>query len=122
MAMFATSRIEKVSSGCAIAETWMPLNGGGGSSLTARDPQTGVWHQLWIGSAPGRVFFEGGPVGGTMVLTGYWGNEANGEPQLIRMTYSLREDGTVRQYGEASSDHGASWSDSFDFIYSPKSG
>lgn len=118
----ATSRIERVSGGCAIRETWMPSGGGDGTSITSRDPDTGIWHQLWVGSQPGRIFFSGGTVGEAMVLTGYWGSNAEGQPQLIRMTYTRREDGSVRQHGEASSDHGASWVDSFDFLYLPVAG
>ncbi|KLI62793.1 hypothetical protein [Aurantiacibacter marinus] len=118
----ATSVIRKLANGCAIHETWMPLQGGGGTSVSTRDPNSGTWHQLWVGSVPGRVFFEGGPVEGNMVLTGYWGTDNNGVAQLIRMTYTAQEDGTVRQYGEVSTDHGANWSDSFDFIYSRQAG
>lgn len=120
----ANSRIEKVSSGCAIRESWMPFGGRNGTSLSAYDPATGTWQQLWVGSAPGRVVFEGGPasVGEVtgMVLTGYWGKDKDGNPSLVRMTYTLREDGSVRQHGEASSDHGLSWADSFDLIYRPR--
>ncbi len=116
----AESRIEKVSAGCAIRETWMPLRGRGGSSLSAYDPETGGWHQLWVGGAPGRVFFDGGAVDGRMVLTGYWGKDNEGNPSLVRMTYSVQEDGSVRQHGQASSDHGVTWSDSFDLIYRRK--
>ncbi len=118
----ATSRIETVSNGCAIRETWMPLRGGGGASLTTLDPQTGMWQQLWVGAQPGRVFLEGGPVGGAMVLTGYWGRTPSGEPNLVRMTYTAADDGSVRQHGQASANHGVTWSDSFDLTYRPKSG
>lgn len=116
----ATSRIEKVSAGCAIRETWMPLSGGSGTSLSTYDPKTGTWHQLWVGQTPGRVFFEGGLVDGSMVLTGYWGSDPKGNKALIRMTYTRREDGSVRQYGQQSIDHGQTWSDGFDLIYRPK--
>lgn len=116
----ADSRIEKVSAGCAIRETWMPLQGGGGTSLSAYDPQDGAWHQLWVGQTPGRVFFDGGPIDGAMVLTGYWGKDSAGNPSLVRMTYTVQEDGSVRQHGQASSDHGLSWSDSFDLVYRRK--
>lgn len=117
----ADSRIEKVSNGCAVRETWMPLQGGGGASLTTLDPRTGTWNQLWVGGQPGRIFFEGGPVGEDMVLTGYWGRDPEGNPNLVRMTYTLLDDGAVRQHGQASSDHGVSWSDSFDLVYRRKS-
>jgi hypothetical protein len=116
----ADSLIEKVSVGCAIRETWMPVQGRGGTSLSAYDPATGGWHQLWVGGVPGRVFFDGGAVDGAMVLTGYWGRNAQGNPMLVRMTYTLEEDGSVRQYGQASADHGRTWSDAFDYIYRRK--
>ena len=116
----ADSRIEKVSAGCAIEENWMPLQGRPGTSLSAYDPKTGGWHQLWIGGTPGRVFFDGGATDGKMILTGYWGKDAAGNPALVRMTYSVQEDGSVRQYGQSSADHGLSWSDSFDLIYRRK--
>ena len=53
----AESRIEKLYSGCAIRENWMPVRGGGGGSLSAYDPRTGRWHQTWVGGGPGPVFF-----------------------------------------------------------------
>ena len=116
----ADSRIEKVSAGCAVRENWMPLRGRPGTSLSAFDPATGGWHQLWVGGTPGRVFFDGGAREGKMVLTGYWGQDAAGNRSLVRMTYSVQDDGSVRQYGQASSDHGVTWSDSFDLIYRRK--
>ena len=60
----ADSKIEKLYGGCAIRENWMPLRGSGGGSLNNLDPESGRWHQTWIGSSPGRVEFEGGPVAG----------------------------------------------------------
>jgi hypothetical protein len=53
-----------------------------------------------------------------MVLTGMWAN-VNGPNQdaLIRMIYSPQTDGSVRQHGEQSIDHGLTWTTSFDFIY-----
>ena len=121
--LVARSRIEKLYNGCAIRENWMPLRGAGGGSLSGFDPATQRWHQTWIGSAPGVVQFEGGPVGGKMVLTGWWpGSGPNGEDGLTRMTYSRVETGAVRQFGEFSADHGLTWRPSFDFIYRPHQG
>ncbi len=116
----AHSRIESVAHGCAIRETWMPFRGGGGTSTTAYDTVTGIWHQTWIGAQPGEVDFYGGIVDGAMVLTGYWGRASSGQPNLVRMTYTLRDDGSVRQYGQTSTDHGLTWSDSFDLTYRPR--
>lgn len=116
----ARSRIEKLYGGCAIRESWMPLKGGGGGSLSGHDPASGRWHQTWIGSAPGPVHFDGGPSGGAMVLTGWWPGSGPGRADgLTRMTYSPLGDGAVRQLGEFSADHGLTWATSFDLIYRP---
>jgi len=118
--LVAHSRIEKLYAGCAIRENWMPLKGGAGGSLSAFEPATGRWHQTWIGSAPGRVEFDGGLADGRMVLTGWWPKSGpKGEDGLTRMTYSRQADGAVRQLGEFSGDHGLTWKTTFDFIYRP---
>lgn len=115
----ADSRIQRLHNGCAVLESWMPLKGAGGTSLNHYDAHTARWHQKWVGSSPGAVEFSGGNTDGKMVLTGNW--PSPGAPHtLIRMTYTPNADGSVRQYGEASTDHGISWQTSFDFIYRPK--
>lgn len=116
--LVAHSRIEKLYAGCAIRENWMPLKGSGGGSLSAVDPATGRWHQVWIGSQPGRVEFDGGLAGKVMVLTGFWqGGNGPGQDALIRMSYTPIDKDTVRQHGEQSTDQGLTWTTSFDFIY-----
>lgn len=116
--LVAHSKIEKLYGGCAVRENWMPLKGGDGGSLNSVDPKTGRWHQIWIGSQPGRVEFEGGFASGRMVLTGYWlGVNGPGRDGLIRMSYTPIDRNTVRQHGEISTDQGLTWSDNFDFIY-----
>jgi hypothetical protein len=116
--MIAHSRIEKLYGGCAIRENWMPLKGPGGGSLNALDPSTGRWHQTWVDSSGGRVEFDGGPVDGGMVLTGFWrGVNGPGKDGMIRMTYTRINADTVRQHGQISLDHGLTWSDNFDFLY-----
>jgi hypothetical protein len=120
--LVAHSKIEKLYTDCAVRENWMPLKGGGGGSLNSYDPETGLWHQTWTGSQPGRTEFSGGLAGEKMVLTGHWRNvNGPGQHALIRMSYSKQADGSVRQHGEQSVDHGLTWTPSFDFIYRRKS-
>ena len=38
---------------------------------------------------------------------------------LVRMTYSKNSDGSVRQFGEQSTDKGQTWKPNFDFTYRP---
>jgi hypothetical protein len=116
--LIAHSRIEKLYGGCAVRENWMPVGGSGGGSLNNYDPATKLWHQTWIGPQPGRVEFDGGLAGGKMVLTGFWaGVNGPGQDALIRMSYIPQPDGSVRQFGEQSTDHGLTWAPNFDFIY-----
>ena len=117
----ADSKIERISSGCVIRETWMPLQGGDGTSMSMINHRSGRWEQTWVGSDGKRVDFSGGPVDGAMVITGYWdGIGPGGSDVLIRMTYSLNDDGSVRQFGEGSADHGKTWQTSFDLTYRRK--
>jgi hypothetical protein len=121
----ANSRIEKLSGGCTIREQWMPFQGAGGISLSAVNHNSGRWEQTWVGSDGKRVDFEGGVVanedGAKMVLTGYWDDVGGpGQDALVRMTYSRVEEASVRQFGEASTDHGISWQPFFDFTYRPR--
>lgn len=117
----ASSTIERLYNGCAIRENWQPFSGNSGGSLSNYDPKTGQWHQRWIGSSPGLVDFVGGFSDGKMILTGNWPTPS-APHQLVRMTYSKLDDGSVRQFGEASLDHGLTWATSFDFIYRAKKG
>ncbi|MEM9500922.1 MAG: hypothetical protein AAF941_03645 [Pseudomonadota bacterium] len=118
----AESRIERLFSGCAIREHWMPFQGSEGGSTSLVNHKTGRWEQVWIGGDGVRVDFTGGVVDGNMVLSGYWDDIGGpGTDALVRMTYTVNEDGSVRQFGEASADHGKTWQPSFDFLYRRKS-
>ena len=114
--LVAHSRIEKLYNGCAIRENWMPLNGQTGGSLNTYVASAKQWRQLWTDSSASWAEFRGGFEGRAMVLTGT-GFAPNGA--LTRMTYMLRADGSVRQFGENSADGGKSWTPSFDFTYRP---
>ena len=108
--LVAHSLIEKVY-GCGIRENWMPLNNQPGGSLSTYVPAEKRWEQFWIDSGGSRAIFTGGWNGSAMVITGKWGGP------LVRMSYSKNADGSVRQFGEQSTDEGKSWQPSFDFTY-----
>ena len=110
--LVAHSLIERVY-GCGIRENWMPLAKPGGGSLSIYVPDQKRWEQFWIDSSGSRAFFTGGWNGSAMVITGKWGGP------LVRMSYSRNSDGSVRQFGEQSTDEGENWSPSFDFTYRP---
>lgn len=116
--LVAHSLIEKLYAGCTIRENWMPLSKSDGGSLNMYDPADKRWHQTWQDSQNGRVTFEGALVAGKMILVGDWkGVNGPGQDAMIRMTYTRNSDGSVRQFGEQSTDFGATWSPNFDFTY-----
>jgi hypothetical protein len=118
--LVAHSLIEKLYAGCVIRENWMPLKGSAGGSLNNYVTEDKRWHQTWVDSSNARVDFVGGLVAGKMVLTGFWpGVIGPGQDALVRMTYTPHADGSVRQFGQASSDHGLTWQPNFDFTYRP---
>ena len=110
--MVARSLIEPVY-GCGIRENWMPLDDQPGGSLSIYVPEAKRWEQFWIDSQGSRAIFTGGWNGSAMVIAGKWGGP------LVRMSYSKNADGSVRQFGEQSTDEGKNWSSSFDFTYRP---
>src|SRR5687767_13009083 len=121
--LVAHSLIERLYAGCAIRENWMPLKGAGGGSLNNYLTDDKRWHQTWVDSSNARVDFIGGLVGGKMVLVGFWkGVNGPGQDALTRMTYTANTDGSVRQFGETSTDHGVTWQSSFDFTYRKSTG
>jgi hypothetical protein len=111
----AHSLIEKVY-GCGIRENWAPNAGGDGGSLSIYVPAEKGWRQTWIDFTGSYVDFRGGWDGHAMVLTGNWPGP-DGKPNLVRMTYTVGPDGSVRQAGAASKDGGKTWTPSFDLTY-----
>jgi hypothetical protein len=109
----AHSLIEKVYNGCGIRENWMPLNNQTGGSLNIYLPEEKHWEQFWIDSQGTRATFVGGWNGKAMVIQGKWAGP------LVRISYSKNADGSVRQFGEQSTDEGKNWKPSFDLTYRP---
>ena len=110
-----TSSVQVVSGGCALLENWTALNGSTGKSLNAFVPATGQWRQFWVG--------QGGAV--TDYAESTWSDGAitflsrPNAPKLPyqRLTFTPLADGTVRQFGEISTDSGRTWKTGYDFYY-----
>lgn len=117
--LIAHSLIERRYNACAIRENWMPLRGQGGGSFSAWRPGTNNWRQTWVDSSGAWVEFTGGMEGAAMVLTGPWADPTNGRTGIVRMRYTREAEGAVRQFGQVSTDNGATWTTSFDFTYRP---
>lgn len=114
-----TNSIASIMGGCALQESWQGSGPGGlsGTSFNIYDRANDRWHQTWIDSSGTLLQLDGGLVDGKMVLSGERPKRDGSGMALHRITWTPNEDGTVRQYWEASTDDGASWTVLFDGLY-----
>ena len=105
------NRIEPISAGCALLENWSGRGGFTGKSLNIYDRDDKRWHQTWVDSSGGLLMIAGNLVDKRMVLS----SEAGGAWQ--RITWTPNDDGSVRQFWEASADAGKTWTVQFDGKY-----
>jgi len=110
------NRIERISQGCALLETWRNARGIEGRSINAYDAPSKRWRQFWAGGDGGVLRLEGGLVGAEMVLEGTSPDAATGRDVAQRITYTPLPDGTMRQHWQAADGKGG-WTTSFDGSY-----
>ncbi len=122
----ATSVIARAAGECAIQETYHQTLGRGGAPMSYRGSSLSVfdqagggkWRQFYVDSGGAVTVFEGEAKDGAMVL------DAPGRAGAIqRMTLAPQADGSVRQWGQTSTDGGATWSaGGYDFTYRRRPG
>lgn len=114
-----TNTIEKISTGCAILETWV-TQGGTGSSINFYNGVTGKWRQVWVGGGPGYMIdYEGGldETDGSMFLEGKIQGYSTGTTSPFRGRWTPLENGDVRQYFELFNSETEKWAVWFDGRY-----
>ncbi|WP_298897516.1 hypothetical protein [uncultured Psychroserpens sp.] len=113
----AESSITNTNGDCGILENWRPIGSNGGNSISYYDSNDKVWKQNWVAS--GSVSHYEQPkteTDGDMLMI------AKGPNVWFRMIwYYNKEDDTVRQVQESSSDQGQTWTKAFDGLYKRKS-
>lgn len=110
--------ISSEDSGCTVTEFWTNAQGQTGRSLNFYDPTTGLWRQVWTAAGGNIIDISGAPEGpGTMVLTGHITTFRTGLTQPFRGSWSLLDDGRVRQFFELKADETAQWQPWFDGYY-----
>ena len=114
-----TNSIHPINGGCALQENWQGSGPGGlsGTSFNIYDQANDQWHQTWVDSSGTLLQLDGGLTDGKMVLSGKRPKRDGSGMTLHRITWTPNEDNTVRQYWEASTDDGASWTVLFDGLY-----
>lgn len=106
--------------GCAIHENYTTAGNYAGQSINYFDPIDKKWHQHWVGSG-GDVYnyLETKREEGLLQFQSKFMG-ANGQISLSRLTFTLNEDGSVRQFFEGSTDNGETWTPAFDGHYVKK--
>jgi len=110
-----TSHVEKILAGCVVFENWQSAASPyAGKSFNTWDPLTGIWNQVWVDTGGATIQFSGRRKGNVMGMTGSQ-NTAEGT-LYFQMSYTLNDDGTVRQLWQQSTDR-QQWKVIFDGIY-----
>ncbi len=111
------NQISSVQKGCALREQWTSVAGGGGESLNYYDAGKDQWRQLWLDAGYSIIDIAGGlDEAGSMVLEGRIYYLASGDEHPFRGTWTLLEDGRVRQFFQQQDAEGK-WQTWFEGFY-----
>jgi hypothetical protein len=95
------NRIEKIQGGCLLQEHWKSARPGfTGTSISFYNRSLGRWEQLWVDSGGNVLKLRGGLQGDAMVFSSDPVPGPEGPPVINRITWTLLEDGRVRQLWE----------------------
>ncbi|MCJ7556239.1 MAG: hypothetical protein MUP90_04905 [Gammaproteobacteria bacterium] len=112
-----SNTISKTESGCLLVEHWTGARGSTGTSMNYFDTVVAQWVQVWVSGDRTIIDIRGGLHEGSMLLVGSIKDEANPAGAAFRGTWTLLEDGRVRQFFEQSTDVGATWTPWFEGFY-----
>lgn len=115
-----TNHIVRAQQGCLLVENWQGVKGSSGTSMNFTDPLAGQWQQIWV--SPGVIIdIRGGLDDGTMVLESSITYTANNDQFPFKGSWTLLDDGRVRQFFEESRVPGE-WKTWFEGFYTEVSG
>lgn len=96
-----TNIIDKVQDNCVLRENWTSAKGNyTGTSHNFYNAKTKQWEQIWIDNQGGSLHLKGNREGNQMILKTDEEINKDGKPFYHRVTWTLNEDGSVRQYWE----------------------
>lgn len=114
------NQIVREQNGCVLVERWKGARGSTGISLNYYDAGDDRWVQNWVGSGGTVINIRGGLVDGSMRLEGTIQYLGQGHTNAFRGTWTLLEDGRVRQFFEESKNNGETWEPWFEGLYARK--
>lgn len=112
-----SNSINKIESGCLLLESWKGASGGTGTSMNYYDAKQEQWVQVWVSGDATLIDIRGGLVGDSMVLVGTIQDATNPLGAPFRGTWTLMEDGRVRQFFEQGSVGEDTWTPWFEGFY-----
>lgn len=96
-----TNSITKEEGNCVIRENWTSASSGfTGTSLNYYNQRTNEWEQLWVDNSGNVLKLKGNRVGNKMILSSDEFTHTDGKIYTNRITWTLNEDGSVRQLWE----------------------
>jgi tetratricopeptide (TPR) repeat protein len=115
------SRIELALGDCVIVENWTSKNSlYSGKSYNVYNTVEKRWEQFWVDNSAGMIHFYGGLKDGVMDYYTQDQIQPDGTSNQRHLRFFPVGPDKVRQYSQASTDHGKTWTDEYDFIYTRK--
>lgn len=115
------SRIELTLGDCVIVENWTSKNSGyAGKSYNVYNTSDKRWEQFWVDNSAGMIHFTGNLKDGVMDFYTADVPQPGGKTLERHLRFFPLGPDQVRQYSQGSNDHGKTWTDEYDFIYTRK--
>ena len=115
------SRIELTLGDCVIVENWTSKNSlYAGKSYNVYNVTEKRWEQFWVDNGAGMIHFFGGLKDGVMDFYTQDQTQPDGTTNQRHLRFFPLAPDKVRQFSQASADHGKTWTDEYDFIYTRK--
>ena len=109
--------VERVAGGCGLHERWQGRDGGTGMSLSAYNPVTRQWQQLWVGQLGAVTEYRRSEWRDRSLVLLADTRQPDGTPSVTRMTFTPMSVDVVRQHFERSTDGGRTFATLADFEY-----
>lgn len=115
------SRIELTLGDCVIVENWTSKNSTyAGKSYNVYNTADKRWEQFWVDNGAGMIHFTGNLKDGVMDFYTAEVPQPDGKTLQRHLRFFPLGPDKVRQYSQGSNDHGKTWTDEYDFIYTRK--
>lgn len=109
--------IDKIQDECILRENWTSAKGKyTGTSNNFYNASKKQWEQIWIDNQGGSLHLKGNRKGNQMILQTDVAKNQKGQPFIHQVTWTLNEDGSVRQLWETIT-NGTEITVAFDGLY-----